>query len=591
MEDYIDNTTSVSAPKWWTADPFARDGALVNDLSILKDAKKNCVRAWKKDGKFVSAKVVQGPTTRDALNVTPFFVAEQLTIEKTTRDITFDSVANEIQTRFTAGDNACVVGRNGNELLFQWDSSSLVKDLAAKGVYNMLSRNSSSGFTPTSYSALHLRRGDKCRGIDSVRCGSAEDMPFLDLCRMKREEASGFYVATNERDEAFLGTLRQHGCLLFEDLHLDFEKEAKKMNQQRGGRWKSVHGAALEYMVEAHIVQTAEVAYSMGSSSLDRFTKFFRIKKGYNPTLLFDEEKGRFLEDGGDLKAKEVEITGIDTLSSKLPLHVLQYGPARTASTLQFQIVCLSMFKALLSSNNASLLDKMECGMRGEHRFVEDTPMVLKTHMLEYELPSKLPEDTWLFATSRSNSSSSKLRNAYSDWRSKGYDIRYIQDLSLASEREHLIALEYQSIFGLTNKNMQDIIDFLKYWDVLRRCCGMQMSRHWRAHLMSRDKVLGGVVDSSKVSFCQGHNISSIENDFMATKLYQELKVRPKLHPMLSPSNVDDVLDGSYCSRYNDFVRNTGAHFNEPLPTDLSPGDGAVPGDQSIHSAINHLMR
>ena len=206
--------------------------------------------------------------------------------------------------------------------------------------------------------------------------------------------------------------------------------------------------------------------------------------------------------------------------------------------------------------------------------------MVLKTHMLEDELPSKLPEDTWLFATSRSNSSSSKLRNAYSDWRSKGYDIRYIQDLSLASEREHLIALEYQSIFGLTNKNMQDIIEFLKYWDVLRRCCGMQMSRHWRAHLMSRDKVLGGGVDSSKVSFCQGHNISSIENDFMATKLYQELKVRPKLRPMLSPSNVDDVLDGSYCSRYNDFVRNTGAQFNEPLPTDLSPGDGAVPGDQ-----------
>ena len=90
---------------------------------------------------------------------------------------------------------------------------------------------------------------------------------------------------------------------------------------------------------------------------------------------------------------------------------------------------------------------------------------------------------------------------------------------------------------------------------------------------MPRDKVMTqqkvGVVDSSKVSFCQDHNISSIENAFIATKLYQELKVRPKLHHMLSPSNVDDVLDGSYCSRYNDFVRNTGAKFNEPLPTNL----------------------
>jgi len=204
--------------------------------------------------------------------------------------------------------------------------------------------------------------------------------------------------------------------------------------------------------------------------------------------------------------------------------------------------------------------------------------MVLKTKLLEQalfegELPSNIPQDTWLFTTSRSNSSSPKLRNAYNDWRSKGYDIRYIQDVSLLSEREHLIALEYQSIFGLSNKNMQDIIEYLQYWDVLRRCCGMQMSRHWRAHLMPRDKVMtqqkvNGVVDSSKVSFCQGHNISSIENAFMATKLYQELKVRPKLHPMLSPSNVDDVLDGSYCSRYNDFVRNTGAQFNEPLCRD-----------------------
>merc|ERR1711966_418011 len=189
----------------------------------------------------------------------------------------------------------------------RWDSSSLVKDLAAKGVHNMVSRISVSGSTPASYSDLHLRRGDKCRnkkGWDSIRCGSAEDMPFLDLCRMKREEASGFYVATNERDEVFLGVLRQHGCLLFEDLRLDFEKEAKDINQQRGDRWKSINGAALEFMVEAHIVKTAEVAYSMGSSSLDVVTKFFRSKKGYSPALLYDEEKGRFREVGGDLRAK-----------------------------------------------------------------------------------------------------------------------------------------------------------------------------------------------------------------------------------------------------------------------------------------------
>ena len=141
-------------------------------------------------------------------------------------------------------------------------------------------------------SALHLRRGDKCsEGEDShsVRCGPAESMPFLDICRQEKDEGGGLYVSTNENDPDFMQRLHESGCILATDLGLDTESiqdEADAINRLRNDNWHSLNAAALQFSVEAHILMTAEKAYSMGGSSTLNNMQRHRQVAGLSPVHL-----------------------------------------------------------------------------------------------------------------------------------------------------------------------------------------------------------------------------------------------------------------------------------------------------------------
>ena len=139
-------------------------------------------------------------------------------------------------------------------------------------------------------SAFHLRRGDKCTAENnSVRCGPAVSMPFLHICRQEEDEGGGLYVSTDETDPDFMQRLHESGCILAKDLGLDTEcikDEADEINRLRNDNWHSLNADALQYSVEAHILMSAEEAYSMGGSSTLNDMQRYRQIAGLSPVHL-----------------------------------------------------------------------------------------------------------------------------------------------------------------------------------------------------------------------------------------------------------------------------------------------------------------
>ena len=212
------------------------------------------------------------------------------------------------EKKYTPKEDACIVGRPRSDVCARsnpalLDSSDLVKKLVAKGMLRVFAER---GFSYSdenngeasivSYSALHLRRGDKCHGqwTGPIRCGPAMALPFIDMCRNSNKP---FYVSTDETDPEFLQELRDAGCVLFDDLGLDLEREIKAYYSKLGNpKWQSIHPKALTFAMEAAIVKTAEDSYTMGCSSFYYETMSYRKFHGLSQVKLFRPTLREFVE-------------------------------------------------------------------------------------------------------------------------------------------------------------------------------------------------------------------------------------------------------------------------------------------------------
>ena len=76
-----------------------------------------------------------------------------------------------------------------------------------------------------------------------------------------------------------------------------------------------------------------------------------------------------------------------------------------------------------------------------------------------------------------------------------------------------ILQSEYQRWFGLTDAEVDIVAEHMSRWSVLRKCCGCQQS------LRHRKSLLRGLTNAS--SQCEGHNISVLEREFLATRLSQ----------------------------------------------------------------------
>ncbi|XP_045182927.1 uncharacterized protein LOC123541465 [Mercenaria mercenaria] len=236
--------------------------------------------------------------------------------------------------------------------------------------------------------------------------------------------------------------------------------------------------------------------------------------------------------------------------AGSVPKTIIQFGIPRTATTLQFNILCLCT--AMVFEDE---IKSVGCYF---NRKKSQKYNVIKTHNIAKFLP-KTPPNSWIFITS-SGSLSPRNKHLLNASRrgieKRNITIPYVADLDLVTRRGYFIAYEYQPIFGLSDEKMQHIIEYFRYWDILRLCCGKQMSADWRNRL-SRKLNYKQHHDLHSPSYpaCETYNISQVELLFLNTYAYRKFGHISSLRDAIGkPSTVDGKLDGTYCERCNTYI-------------------------------------
>ena len=123
---------------------------------------------------------------------------------------------------------------------------------------------------------------------------------------------------------------------------------------------------------------------------------------------------------------------------------------------------------------------------------------------------------------------------------------------------------DYVSKFDLSAVQATDVADYIRLWDILRVCCGAQMSKVYRAQLHSlgnstytrRNATMHKHMHSQKKhkrvkrspsDDCDTTQLDDIERRLMQTNVYQSCAAGTDLLGKVSLQ--DGYLDGTYCSR------------------------------------------
>ncbi|XP_053397045.1 uncharacterized protein LOC123562512 [Mercenaria mercenaria] len=247
-------------------------------------------------------------------------------------------------------------------------------------------------------------------------------------------------------------------------------------------------------------------------------------------------------------------------LHNHVPPRIVQYGIGGTATTLQFQILCVLM--AIIHEDE---VNSVGCYFNKQP---SAKYTVVKTHVIRDIMIRSLPLNSWIFITS-SNSlpviKKQELELTKRKIKNMKIEIPYIADISMVSKRGHFIAYEYQSIFRVSDKQMEKVTEYLRYWDILRVCCGKQMSADWRWHLLhTKHFTPHHELHSSSYPACEMYNISAVEQLFIKTNIYQKYAHGPSLHDIIGKiSNVDGDMDGHYCERCSKNISEKYLGFNQ----------------------------
>jgi len=234
--------------------------------------------------------------------------------------------------------------------------------------------------------------------------------------------------------------------------------------------------------------------------------------------------------------------------------HIVTQGHPRTATTLLFNMVATSYFLYLLNhdSENASQLRTIQFKRDDAGKFLKraEGPYVMKTHN---DLSGFLVNDTVLFtAAIDKNEAQEAMERLTRD----GHTVAFIQDMeSLKEDGVMGLVEKYVGGFGLSSEQGKDLADYFSKWEILRQCCGQQMSARWRNDMLPEKFKRKGL---SHHPTCPRYDIDEVEKKFMQTNLFSVIEQYPNMHPMNRPSLNDDDLNGTYCSSYNHLVRTEG---------------------------------
>ena len=178
----------------------------------------------------------------------------------------------------------------------------------------------------------------------------------------------------------------------------------------------------------------------------------------------------------------------------------------------------------------------------------------------------------WLFLTAYSKSAAGSPTGCV-DWQSiaqaetvrLGSPVKYAQVASLLARRGYYLAMDYQPIFGLSDEQMEALLHYLRFWTILRQCCGSQMAVDYHAALTKRQYHVEHFSRSSPMYHaCETYNLDAVESALMHTQVHQ--RFARYSHRIRSLSSSDSAFNGSYCSTVNARIQ----HDNLSLYTKIS---------------------
>lgn len=230
----------------------------------------------------------------------------------------------------------------------------------------------------------------------------------------------------------------------------------------------------------------------------------------------------------------------------------LQYGPPRTASTLAFQILC-----AIMYLRHTDEPDKVLCRFSGTP--VPSRPPIMfevvKSH--KFPAPHLLSDLTRagarVFATAINSSAGDDWRpTAAVLSRTMHLNVTYVQITSMLARRgsTNLIATDYAHALNLTRTEVGHVTEYIRYWSILRRCCGYEMSADWRATLRNDTAHVPHHNPSSPLyPDCALYRLDAVERALMRSHIYQRFHRYARRFRSFSAN--DGEFDGTYCERSN----------------------------------------
>ena len=257
-----------------------------------------------------------------------------------------------------------------------------------------------------------------------------------------------------------------------------------------------------------------------------------------------------------DVDKATATTTDVSTAAPDIPsiMHVFQFGPSRTATTTQFNMVSVALFLHI-QMYHPHLLNNIVPVFAPKNEqnfsFYKNVPHVIKSHIAEIEprLFRGYPE---IFSSTFSKKEAAEKKEKLIK---QGFKVGLIQDMETLREvGAKGMVKQYIDFFSLKGEHIRLMEDYFELWGKLRQCCGLQMSKNYRNELLP-------VSDKEKIKpheFCSSIDLDQLEAQFMNTTLYSLLNRHSVMKKINRPAMVDGDLNGTYCSRYSAAVQKHG---------------------------------
>ena len=280
---------------------------------------------------------------------------------------------------------------------------------------------------------------------------------------------------------------------------------------------------------------------------------------------------------GSDPRKLKAHDHAVANSLSRFPIrrHIVTQGEARTATTLLFNMVGVSYFLYLVENDPEQIPDvQLLYYQRHDGRKImrkSKSPHIFKTHS---ELRYYLSEMAVVFAAAEDREEAAEMRETLER---DGHTVAFVQDMETLKEDGLAPLVDvYVAGYGLSEKYRASLNDYFSKWEILRQCCGKQMSSKWRNDMMPEKYKLRSIKSHPT---CAGIDIDETERAFMKTDLYFLIEKHPSVQVLNKPSLKDDNLNGTYCSSYNYLVRTQGLNF------------WGTPGGRPVRSILDSAIK